>query len=360
MRQVQKALRRTRSSYRVLAPYGAPHRRHLLSGGAAALVLVAARLAFPWPLRGLMEIVFHQGASGRAQGVVSMVPHVGDPVGWLIGAFVVIVLVWGVAESWQRLAFTRFAVGLSRDLRAAALKQVSSGGPRGTEAGDVIATVTGDTSKLKSGVKSILVNVSRNGTFFLGVALIVSLIDPVIGLVFLTGGLATVVAGGVGASRTSSITRRSRRREGALAHDLHLYLAGDAALDAPSTSRQQRRRPDSKVTRVEGLTTLAVHAILAAATCTILLLTIHAGRTGALSPGSVFTILAYILLMHNKTVGLGRSIVRSGRVLPSAERIAALVKRPSRAKRALAAAAAGGAGGARTVPPAQPASPPEA
>ena len=105
---------------------------------------------------------------------------------------------------------------------------------------------------------------------------------------------------------------------------LHRHLAGQGEISAPSRAYT---KPDSKATRVEGLTTFTVHAILAATTCAMLVLTINDGRTGKLSSGAVFTILAYVLLMHNKTVGLGRSIVRVGRVLPSAERIAALLKR---------------------------------
>lgn len=324
MKQLRKTLRRAKAAYRVLAPYGAPHRQHLLAGAVATLVLVAARLAFPWPLRGLMEIVFDQNASGRAQGVVSLVPRQGDPVLWLTGAFVVIILVWGVAESRQRLSFTRYAVGLTYDLRKAAIARVPGRAARGSAPGDLISTVTGDTSRVKTGVKSILIGISRNGAFFLGVAVIVTVIDPVVGLVFVAGGLATVVAGALGASRSSPIIRRSREREGAMADELHRHLAGETELGAPPSGH---REPDSKVTRVEGLTTFTVHAILAAATCAMLLLTINDGRSGQLSPGSVFTILAYVLLMHNKTVGLGRSVVRVGRVLPSAERIAALLKR---------------------------------
>ena len=326
MKQLRKTLRRTRAAYRVLAPYGAPHRQYLLRGAVATFFLVAARLAFPWPLRGLMEIVFHQNqnGTGRAQEVVNLIPKRGDPVVWLIGAFVVIILVWGVAESRQRLAFTRYAVGLTYDVRKAAILRLSRRSAHGSAPGDLVSTVTGDTSRLKTGVKSILIGMSRNGAFFLGVAVIVTVIDPLVGLVFLTGGLATVVAGAVGASRSSPIIRRSREREGALADELHRHLSGNGELSAPTRGD---REPDSKATRVEGLTTFTVHAILAATTCAMLFLTIAQARTGKLSPGAVFTILAYVLLMHNKTVGLGRSMVRVGRVLPSAERIAALVRR---------------------------------
>ena len=79
-----------------------------------------------------------------------------------------------------------------------------------------------------------------------------------------------------------------------LTDDLHRYFAGTAAL--PTTSGDNTRKPDSKVTRIEGITTFAVHVALAATTCAILILAIRAGRSGSLSPGAVFTILAYILL----------------------------------------------------------------
>ena len=330
MKQLRKTLRRTHAAYRALAPYGRPYKRYLFRGAAATLVLVAARLAFPWPLRGLMEIVFHTNkTNGRAQVVVNLIPRQGDPVLWLVGAFVLIILLWGLAESRQRLAFTRYAVGLTSDLRSAAIGRVSGraafGAAHGAAPGDLISTVTGDTTRVKTGIKSILISISRNGAFFLGVAVIVTVIDPVVGIVYLVGDLATVLAGALGASRSSPIIRRSRAREGALAGELHRHLAGPTELRyAPRSNR----KPDSKVTRVKGLTTFTVHAILAATTCAMLFLTINDGRTGKLSPGAVFTILAYVLLMHNKTVGLGRSIVRVGRVQPSAERIAALVERP--------------------------------
>jgi ABC-type multidrug transport system fused ATPase/permease subunit len=301
---------------------------HLLGGTLATCVLVACRLAFPWPLRGLMEIVFHRGMHGNGAVVAGLVPHTGDPVWWLVGSFVVIILIWGVSESLQRLSFTRFAVGLVRDSRAAALAQIPAAVDR--EAGDLIAAVTGDASRVKNGVKTILIGTSRNGAFFVGVTIIVSLMDPLIGLIFLAGGIATVLVGALGGWRSSRVARRSRRREIGFTEELHRYFMGSAEL--PTQSVDPDRRPDSKVTRIEGITTFAVHAVLAASTATILVIAIHKGQAGQLSPGAVFTILAYILLMHNKTVGFGRRVIRSGRVLPSAERLAALVVTPPAAR----------------------------
>lgn len=315
-------VQRARRTYRTLRPYGARHRVHLVEGAIATLVLVASRLAFPWPLRGLMEIVFHKGSRGRGATVVALVPHVGDPVWWLVGSFVAIILLWGVSESLQRLTFTRFAVGLVRDSRAAALTRLPAAA-KDRPAGDLIAAVTGDAARVKSGVKGILIGTSRNGAFFAGVTIIVSLIDPLIGLVFLSSGAATVLVATLGAWRSSRITRRSRRRESELTDELHSYFTGTSEL--PVAAADTTRPPDSKVTRVEGITTFTIHAVLAGATCAILYLAVQAGRNGHLSAGSVFTILAYVMLMHNKTVGFGRRIIRSGRLLASAERLASLL-----------------------------------
>ena len=322
MNELTRTVRKGRSAYRVLAPYGVPHRRHLVQGWVATVVLVAARLAFPWPLRGLMELVFHQGSAGRAKGVVAMVPTAGDPVGWLLGAFVLIVLVWGLAEYWQRLAFTRYAIGLVGGVRNAALRRVGQGRIYGTP-GEVIATVTGDTGKVKSGITSVLVGMSRNGLFFLGVSVILVAVGRWVGLLFLVGGLLTAAAAAVGAAYSMPVSRRSREREGALTDRLHNFLIGTGEL---GHAEKDTSDPDSKTTRLEGTTTFVVHGILALSTCAILLVTIHQGRSGQLSPGSVFTVLAYVLLMHNKMVGLGRSIVRVGRVVPSAKRLSVMVR----------------------------------
>jgi hypothetical protein len=66
-------------------------------------------------------------------------------------------------------------------------------------------------------------------------------------------------------------------------------------------------------------------------------LAIHAGRAGTVSPGEIFIVLIYVTLMHNKMVSFGRMIVRIGRVVTSAERLAGVTvskkRREARADR---------------------------
>ena len=135
---------------------------------------------------------------------------------------------------------------------------------------------------------------------------------------------------------SAAAERRSVGLHGSRAlSDIHGSARASWQTSFTATSRVTRRSAsqpsaavsliDFKATRVEGAAPFLMQAILAAVTW-LLILTISDGRVGTLSAGSVFTNLGYVLLIQNKTVGLCRSVVRVGRVLASAERIAARVR----------------------------------
>lgn len=246
---------------------------------------------------------------------------------WLTVSFVAIIGVWALSEYIQRLAFARFAAGTVRDARDAAVKRLEAGGGADRDPGEILARIMGDSARVKSGIRGVLVNTTRNGIFFLGVAAIVLIIDVNIGLVLIRGGLLSVLFACVGARNAAHLSRRFRRRESALTGRLHHVLAaasGAVGGDEPLTTAAKGKAAgrDAALSRIEGYTTITIHLVLAATTCAMLLLAIDAGRAGTVSPGSIFILLIYVTLMHNKTVAFGRMIVRIGRVVTSAERLA--------------------------------------
>lgn len=352
--------RRAVAAWRGIAPFARPHRGALVPGLLGALGVVVARLAFPWPLRGVLELTLHSGGA-RGASVTQLVPARHQSA-WLIGAFVAIIALWAVAEYVQRLAFARFASGTVRDAREAAIARLEAkGGESRKDPGELLARIMGDSQRLKSGIRGVLVNATRNGIFFLGVAAILLVIDLPIGLVFVAGGVVSVLVACVGAHHAARLTRRFRRRESALTGRLHRVLAGAADAgragedddDEPlAGDKPAGRRADSKLSRIEGTTTIAIHAVLAAATCAILMLAIDAGRAGSISPGEIFIVLIYVTLMHNKTVSLGRMIVRIGRVVTSAERLATVTASRRRRERTLDVPRAPRFGHRRRVSPA--------
>lgn len=337
--------RRIRYAYRKLGPYARPHRKWLALGSMGALLVVAARLAFPWPLRGAMELVLADGQPNA--GVLNFVPPYGNPVWWLAGGFVMLGVTLGFAEYVQRVSFAKFAVGAVHDARAAKMKQLIKKAhrlPDSDGAGDVIARVIGDSARLKAGIKGVLVHASQNGIFVLGVGVVLVLIDPLLGSVFITGAVLALLVAFIGTSRVSRVARRYRRKEGEIAEVVHQALTSDRkkakgrrkeALKARALNFKHDNKSsgnkDVRVTRLQAQTTWAVHGVMSLLAVAVMVIGVQGVQTGRLSAGDLFTVVAYIIQVHNRTVRLGRQTARLGKVLASAERLAA-VKAPPKPK----------------------------
>ena len=336
---------RVKSVYRKLGPFGRPHRRWLVIGSLAALLVVLARLAFPWPLRGAMELVLPEEGAGH--GILDFVPTQGDPIWWLAGAFVFIALTQGFAEYVQRVSFSRFAVGAVHDARAAKMKRLVKKADRLDDShrtGDVIARVIGDSARLKAGIKGVLVHVTQNGIFVIGVGVMLLLIDPALGAVFVGGIVIAFLVAFGGAVRVSRVARRYRKKEGAIAEAFHQALTADRLNAEHSRKEALRNRAlslksdnkksgskDVQISRRQAQTAWAIHGVMSLISVGVIAMGIRGVRTGSLDVAELFTIVAYLLLVHNPTVRLGRQTARLGKVLASAERLAA-VKAPSKAK----------------------------
>ena len=316
----QTALGRVDRVLRMLAPYARPHRGMLGLGVLATLLIVGARLAAPWPFRGLLELLY--GGRADAKPVVDALPAGIDPVLSLGLLFIGVVLLQGLGEYVQRLAFARFAIRMVHDTRGAALARLFARrvGLR-SDPGDAIARTVGDTARIKAGLKGVLIHVAQNGLLVAGVAVILILTDRPLGLVYLIGNLAATVVAIYGAAFVAQVAHRHRRKEGRLASKIHLALVND---EQPSFIRTNRTsaRADAEISHYEGLTTWGIHLLLGLTGMIIVLFGAHRALAGDLSVGALFTFTAYILMAHDPTVRLGRQVARVGPIMACAERLA--------------------------------------
>ena len=287
------------------------HRRFLLIGTAGSLVVVACRLAYAWPLKGVLQ---------TASGV-----HSNSFVVRMLLLFLVIATLQGVGEYFQRVWFARFALAVSRDVRTRAMQTLARDGARGKKArGEAVSRVVGDTSRFKSGIKGVLIRYTQNGVFFIGVTIALMIIDARLGLVFLVGGTLIVLVAGAGAARVNRIARRLRKKEGRLVADMHAMLAsGGSTQSAPSESRTE-----AKAARAQQQAVLAVHVLLGLTVCAVIALGVHDVRTGVIQSSDLVLVLFFLVQVHNPVLKLGRSTMRLGRALASAERLLSLADRP--------------------------------
>jgi ATP-binding cassette subfamily B protein len=275
----------------------------------------------------MLELAF-PGGNSKGKSVVSLVPGSGDPVAWVAGAFILLALCQGFSEMVQRVSFARFAIGLVHDARGAAITRLADRRDeiaRTGDPGDLIARVIGDSSRVKSGIKGVLIKLTQSGTFFLGVSVMLFVIDPPLGVVFLVGGALVLSVAYWGASRATQIARRARKREGRLMNAMQQLLTDpqattpDEALPGVGTPGE---KSEAKLAQLEGLVIWGVHGLLAITSCLILVLGIHRVRSGHLQPGDLTVVVFYLLMVHNPTVRAGRQAIRVGRLLASAERLA--------------------------------------
>lgn len=308
-----------------LGPYARPYRRQLVQALVASLLVVAAQLAFPWPLKGMVELTLVE--SERSQWLSGFLPDAGRPVTWLAAAFVVLGLGFGLAEHWQRLAVSRFVVPTINDARVGIFTDLvlssSPNEPR-RDAGDVLTRVVVDTSRLRVGLKGVLVHLLQHGLFLVGVCAVLMLLDVLLGLAYLVGLLMALAIAVVGADRTATMARRRRGRESRIAGQV--LLATTETGPELAEKDPDRERSDAVVTEIKGVTAWAVQGVLAVTACLVLLLAVRFAGTGRLGTGDVTVVASYLLMLHYPMMRMGRQITRLGPQITSAERLARLAE----------------------------------
>lgn len=304
-----------------LGPYARPHRRQLAQALAASLIVVTAQLAFPWPLKGIVELTLAE--SERSRWLSQLLPPVGRPLTWLTGSLVVLGLAFGLAEYWQRLAVARFVVPTVNDARVGIFTQLALAGSSGRSSrdpGDVLTRVVGDTARLRVGMKGVFVHLLQHGLFLVGVCAVLIALDARLGLVYLFGLFVALSIAAGGTARTAALARARRGRESRTV-DQSLQA------DTPAVDKDlDRDRTVAVITQVKGLTAFAVQGVLALTACGVLMLAVRFAEAGQLNTGDVALVSAYLLMLHYPTMRMGRQITRLGPQITSAERLARLAE----------------------------------
>jgi len=308
-----------------LGPFARPYRRPLASALLASLFLTGVQLAFPWPLKWLVDLT---RVGAPADAVVGLLPAGADPVTWLAGGFATLGLLFGLAEYWQRTAVARFVVPTVNDARLGLFARFLDSSPEDTgrrDPGDVLTRMVTDTAKLRVGLKGVLVHLLQHGLFVAGVCVVLLTVDVWLGLSYL-GGL--VLAVGVALVGTDLTATASRRRRGAESRRVGSVLRATRAGDAVAEKDPGRDRADALLTQIKGRTAWAVQGVLAVTACVVLVLAVRLADSGRLNAGDVALVASYLLMLHYPMMRIGRQITRLGPQLTSAERLTRLARAP--------------------------------
>lgn len=327
--------KRARATWKELSRYALSRRSWFFRGAVFALLVVAIRVAMPWPLQIVIK-PWLQGGELDSQGLLGWHPVL--EVGL---AYAVLVTLLGFADYRLRLDFARFAISVVRDIREAILSGMAELRRRDPERtpGDLVTRLVGDSARLKAGLKGFLVHVATNGLLFMGISIVLLLIEWRIGLIFLSASVLTVLVTGIGASRIYRRALRYRRKESRIAESISEQVARESAARADDDdevseesveANQVSGKHEAQITKIQGLTTWCAHLILAVAVPAALWVGYQAVVAGTLSASKLFVVMLYTLMILGPMVRLARQGARCGKIMASADRLRVLHRRAIR------------------------------
>lgn len=313
------------SVVRSLLPFTKGRRLTFVTGLGGALLVTAAELARPFPLK----IVVDRLLAGSGPISVEARLVVG------VALFVVVIAVVGGAGTYLSEANMRRAgEHVVHDLRVALyahLHRLSLRYHRRRHAGDLVTRLTGDVNAVGELVGESLVKVVGSVLLLVGMLVVSLLLDPLLTLV--AAAVTPVLA--VASVRARRLVKASARRQRAAEGDIAAVstetltaiatvkaLGNEASEEERLRLRSERRR-DAGVenTIVEGRFAGLVDVLEAVGTGLVLAIGVVRVSSGALTPGDLIVFYSYVRRLYRPLRDLSRQAGRMTRALARAERI---------------------------------------
>lgn len=317
---------RSFSVFRAFLPFCIRHYRLFAAGAGFALLVVAIRLAMPWPLKALMHS-WLSSKHPKAPWLLDLVPAGVHPALGMGTAFLILVGGLGLVDFLERLFFARFSIAAVRDLRSAAFKKMVAinANDRAMGSGDLVARLVGDTARVKTGLKGFLVHVATNGVMFLGVTVVLLSMEPKLGLVFIGAGLLAASITFWGAKQSFHLALKYRTKEGKLADFIHESWRSSSGGNVFSDTNNSSGRYEAALTRIQGLTTWGAHVALGGGVLLGLWIGVAAVDAGRLSAGDLMVFTMYALMLRAPMVQLARQGARTGKLFACGDRLYQLI-----------------------------------
>ncbi len=328
---LRRILKRWIRVWSVFAPFSRRHRTSFWFSALFAALVVAFRLAIPWPLRSIVAPILSAGDAPATLPPATVTDEFAGPVIW--GAvFLLITLGLGWSELRQRLWVARFSIGWVRDIRAEAFQAAQDLDTRfhKVSTGDLVSRLVGDTARLKAGLQGFMTHIATNGLLYIGVTVILCMQSVLFGIIFLLVGILLLTIAMIGATRVYLHYRDFRKKEGKLASRIEEALNMNPDQSKFAKVNYSSGVHEATVVRIQGQTTLAAHAILAIATLASLWIGIGRVHAGALAPDDLFLLLLYALTLHPPSVRLARQGTRVGKMMACGDRLERLLREARR------------------------------
>lgn len=304
----------------ILLKYGYSYRRNLWFGLLGTVCVVFFRLAIPWPLRGIIEIVFPE----KEVFLMNYLPEGVNAVIFFSATYVLISVLLGLSQMLQRINIKKYASLAVHDLREGAVNQQTRlNKTHGISSGDMISRIIGDSARVKVNLSGILTHLSQNLFYFIAVCVVMLFVSLKLGLLFLLAGSCVIFIGFWYTRPLVKVTAKYRQKEGEFANYLEEQIWDSSV--TMSESNLESARKDVKSTRILAQSSLITHSVLAIILGISFWMAVQDVNKGLINPGEIFIFIAYSLTVHHRLVPVGRQIARIGKVFANLDRMVDLL-----------------------------------
>ena len=320
----------------LLWPHARLHKGLLLGGALLSVLVVAFRIAQPWPLKWMLDLLTGRPPH-QVLGTLVDNPELG--VAALSVMYIGITLLAGAAEYGQLLTLAglgnRVMYIFRTQLFTHVLRQPLAF-HEGRDEGELLTRIVYDTARLRQGVNGLLTRVVQTVVMFVAMSVVLLWLDARLAAVLaLSGAVALLAMGRIG-RRIVRAARKQRRREGRLAslvaedllgvRELHAYRTGEVPDARFSRQNVKSLKQEQKVRRLGAALLFRTELLLALSVTLILWLGARAVQAAELTPGGLVLFVSYAVGLYRPFSQFARQTARSGKTFACAERLASIMR----------------------------------
>jgi ATP-binding cassette, subfamily B, bacterial len=313
--------------------------RHLLVGGAAlSLLLILLRVAQPWPLKWILDLLTARQEHAAFGGFLKA-PALGIPGLSLL--YIAITLAAATVAYAERLALAglgnrvlyRFRTALFGHVLAQPLAFHES-----RTTGELLTRIVYDTARLRQGVNAILLRIFQTVGLFVAMLAVLLWLNARLAAVVGLGALLALAAMGWSGGRIARAARKQRKKEGRLATTVAEDLLGVRELQAYRAGRWPDERfgrknvkslvHEQRVRQLAAWLVLRIEILVALTITVILWVGARAVQAGALTPGDLVLFVSYAAGLYRPLEQFARQAYKLGKTFACADRLRKIMAEP--------------------------------
>ncbi|HYT84599.1 MAG TPA: ABC transporter ATP-binding protein [Gemmatimonadales bacterium] len=324
-------LRKMQGVAALLWPHARGDRKLLALGACLSVLLIALRVAQPWPLKWILDFLTGKHAHQALSGLIR---PPAEGVAGLSLLYVAITLVAAVTAYAQRLVLVglgnrvlyRFRTALFAHMLRQPLAFHES-----RPTGELLTRVVYDTARLRQGVNAILLRIFQTAALFLAMSAVLVWLNPPLAAVVGASSLLALAAMGWSGRRITQAARKQRKKEGRLAatvaedllgvRELQTYRAGAWPDERFGRKNVKSLVHEQRVRQLGAWLMLRIEILVALSITAILWIGGHQVQSGRLTPGDLVLFVSYAAALYRPFEQFARQSYKLGKTFACGDRL---------------------------------------